>query len=113
MIKTSFEFYFLKISSKMNSLNLNDKINLISIKQNDFNGKEQKINLNTSRHDDTETIKSTRIEKISKSYSEIIESIGENPSRQGLQNTPTRAAQALIHFTKGYEESLNGFKFLN
>jgi GTP cyclohydrolase I len=37
---------------------------------------------------------------------DILYSIGEDPSRQGLLNTPTRAAQAIIHFTKGYEESV-------
>jgi GTP cyclohydrolase I len=32
--------------------------------------------------------------------------IGENPTRQGLRKTPERAAKALLHFIKGYEEKI-------
>jgi hypothetical protein len=50
-----------------------------------------------------------RIECISRSYLEILNSIGEDPNRQGLLKTPQRAARALMHFTKGYEEVLQGY----
>ncbi|CAG8462905.1 8585_t:CDS:2 [Scutellospora calospora] len=36
----------------------------------------------------------------------IIECIGEDPKRQGLLKTPDRYAQALMFFSKGYEESI-------
>ena len=42
------------------------------------------------------------------SYLEILFNIGENPTRQGLRKTPERAAKALLHFTKGYEEKICG-----
>ena len=41
-------------------------------------------------------------------YKEIIEQIGEDPSRQGLLKTPERAAKALMFFTKGYKENIAG-----
>lgn len=49
-----------------------------------------------------------RAEEISKSYLDILQSIGEDPNRQGLLKTPMRAAKALLHFTKGYHENING-----
>ncbi|GFO04873.1 GTP cyclohydrolase 1 [Plakobranchus ocellatus] len=39
-------------------------------------------------------------------YREIIEQIGEDPTRQGLLKTPERAAKALMFFTKGYKENI-------
>lgn len=46
-------------------------------------------------------------------YSDILRSIiGEDPNRQGLLKTPTRAAKALIHFTKGYGENLKRIFFM-
>ncbi len=34
----------------------------------------------------------------------MLELIGENPARKGLERTPERVAKALAFFTKGYEE---------
>ncbi|RUS70756.1 hypothetical protein EGW08_021475 [Elysia chlorotica] len=42
-------------------------------------------------------------------YREIIEQIGEDPTRQGLLKTPERAAKALMFFTKGYKENIAGW----
>lgn len=39
-------------------------------------------------------------------YSTLLECIGEDPTRHGLQSTPMRAAKALAYFTKGYETDL-------
>ena len=33
--------------------------------------------------------------------------IGENPAREGLLDTPHRAAKAMMFFTKGYEDSVS------
>jgi GTP cyclohydrolase I len=41
-------------------------------------------------------------------YSSIISLVGEDVKRQGLLKTPTRAAKAMLYFTKGYEENLDG-----
>ncbi|XP_078591045.1 GTP cyclohydrolase 1-like isoform X2 [Branchiostoma floridae x Branchiostoma japonicum] len=39
-------------------------------------------------------------------YHTILSSVGEEPARQGLLKTPSRAAKALMFFTKGYQEDL-------
>lgn len=39
-------------------------------------------------------------------FKSILESIGEDPTRQGLVDTPKRAAEAFNYLTKGYRESL-------
>lgn len=40
------------------------------------------------------------------SYSRIIESVGEDINRDGLRDTPKRAAKAMKFLTKGYDETL-------
>ena len=41
-------------------------------------------------------------------YKKLLHSIGEDPTRQGLQKTPDRAARAFLYFTKGYDEKIEG-----
>ncbi len=58
---------------------------------------------------DTETdVKPELLESL---YGQIIESIGEDPNRQGLVKTPLRAAKALEFLTSGYHQDVN--KILN
>jgi GTP cyclohydrolase IA len=40
-------------------------------------------------------------------FKKIIEEIGENPNREGLINTPKRAAKAYEFLTEGYHQSLD------
>jgi len=47
-----------------------------------------------------------KTDTLSKLLKSIIEALGENPSRQGLTNTPERAAKALQYLTRGYQEDL-------
>jgi GTP cyclohydrolase I len=54
-------------------------------------------------------------EKLAESYQAIIESIGEDPTREGLMKTPERIAKAMLYMTQGYEMDakaiLNSAKF--
>lgn len=40
-------------------------------------------------------------------YKKILEEIGEDVNREGLRDTPERAADALRYLTKGYKENLD------
>ncbi len=44
---------------------------------------------------------------LEKYYASIIETIGEDIHRDGLQDTPKRAAKALEYLTQGYQQDLN------
>ena len=44
------------------------------------------------------------VEQIAEHYRAIIQLIGEDPEREGLKKTPTRAAKALLENTRGYAE---------
>ena len=47
-----------------------------------------------------------RIAKISGAVKTILECLGEDPEREGLLGTPERYANAILFFTKGYEENV-------
>ncbi|MFC6632352.1 GTP cyclohydrolase I FolE [Microbulbifer taiwanensis] len=40
-------------------------------------------------------------------YARIIESIGEDPQRPGLVDTPDRAAKAMAYLTRGYKQTVD------
>ncbi|TNC80335.1 MAG: GTP cyclohydrolase I FolE [Oleiphilus sp.] len=46
------------------------------------------------------------LEKIAAHYQEIIASLGEDPGREGLADTPVRAAKAMQFLTQGYEQNI-------
>jgi GTP cyclohydrolase I len=48
-----------------------------------------------------------RIAKLEQSYLELLEAIGEDPQREGLLRTPTRAAKAFEFLTNGYRQDLD------
>ncbi|HQS03065.1 MAG TPA: GTP cyclohydrolase I FolE [Halothiobacillus sp.] len=49
---------------------------------------------------------SARVETIALAVKSILGALGENPDREGLLNTPTRVAKALIYLTNGMKKPL-------
>jgi len=47
-----------------------------------------------------------KVQKIADATTVILGALGEDPQREGLLKTPTRMANALLFFTKGYETNL-------
>ena len=45
-------------------------------------------------------------QSLSQSYREILIGLGENPEREGLLDTPARAAKAMQYLCHGYEQSV-------
>ncbi len=48
----------------------------------------------------------TRLESMTADYRRIIEAVGEDPTREGLRDTPLRAAKAMGFLTQGYDLDL-------
>jgi GTP cyclohydrolase I len=47
------------------------------------------------------------LDRIANAYSELLQSIGEDVNREGLQRTPDRATRALEFLTQGYRQNLD------
>lgn len=47
------------------------------------------------------------VAKIATHYAEIIRLIGEDVNRDGLKDTPLRAAKALLYMTRGYHQDID------
>ena len=60
-------------------------------------------------------MESQNTDKLAKHYEDILKDLGEDPKRDGLLDTPTRAAKAMQFLTRGYhqniEEVVNGAIF--
>ena len=61
-----------------------------------------------ARLEATEDEKFVRQQRLVKAVREILDCLGEDPDREGLKGTPERYAQAMLYFTKGYEENMKG-----
>jgi len=56
---------------------------------------------------DSKRLKKEAFSDMMDCYSKLLSHVGEDPKRQGLLKTPERAANALLFFTKGYEQNLD------
>ncbi|KAF2673327.1 GTP cyclohydrolase I [Microthyrium microscopicum] len=72
----------------------------------DFDGLSWPSTGTRARLDDTPEESAARVKKIADAVQTILECVGEDPSREGLLDTPERYAKAMMFFTKGYEENL-------
>jgi len=58
--------------------------------------------------DQSETVSRSQrdLDALAKAYKNVLIHIGEDAEREGLKDTPMRAAKAITYFTKGYEDSV-------
>jgi GTP cyclohydrolase I len=70
--------------------------------EKEISRKKSKTNLQ-DRYAKLEVYKEDTTERLTDSYRGIIETIGEDPSREGLVKTPLRVAKAMQFLTQGYE----------
>ncbi|MEZ5083956.1 MAG: GTP cyclohydrolase I FolE [Bacteroidales bacterium] len=71
--------------------------------------------MNSDGYEKIDLYNSENIDKLAENYKNILELIGENPNRDGLQKTPERVAKSIQFLTHGYlldpVEILNSAKF--
>ncbi|XP_039384381.1 GTP cyclohydrolase 1-like isoform X2 [Mauremys reevesii] len=58
------------------------------------------------KHSREEAAEGGELPALEDAYLSILEGLGENPARQGLLQTPRRAAKAMQFLTKGYQETI-------
>jgi GTP cyclohydrolase IA len=56
---------------------------------------------------DSNRLREKDLDRIADAYRELLQSIGEDADREGLQRTPDRAARALEFLTQGYRQNLD------
>lgn len=82
--------------------------NIATTNGNNTSGRKPSMSGIPREEDKHEIVVKERAKELADSYLDILFTIGEDPFRQGLKKTPERAAKALLHFTKGYEEKIAG-----
>lgn len=58
------------------------------------------------RQEATQKENQERMDKLCGAVRTILDCVGEDPDREGLLNTPMRYAEAMLFFTRGYEDNL-------
>ena len=66
--------------------------------------------LANTRSCESQDQKRQRMGKLQEAFKTILECLGEDPAREGILDTPQRAADAFLFWTKGYEEDLVRFQ---
>ena len=95
-----FFFFFIKLGFLKFPTCSFEKMFMLIVTIKGFGAKE--------RLEDTPEQKEARIQKISDAVKTILVCLGEDPTREGLLSTPERYAKAMLFFTKGYEENVQG-----
>lgn len=57
--------------------------------------------------EESETRSMPNLAKMEIIVKQLLENLGENPQRHGLQDTPRRVAQSLAFLTKGYQQNID------
>ena len=92
---------------------VDNKLMIVLPKQENLQVHNHHDHQHQQQHQNGEEIETdNKLSNLSRSYLNMIYAIGEDPMRQGLQKTPLRAAEAFLHFTKGYKETINGIHSL-
>ncbi len=63
--------------------------------------------LQFKRREQTVEEEAKNVAELAEHYAEIIKGLGEDPHREGLVDTPTRAAKAMHFLTRGYRQDLD------
>lgn len=74
--------------------------------QANFSGSSLPGSGDSKNHGDAPLFVGEKNKRLEGAITTILECIGEDPEREGLKGTPERYAQAMLFFTKGYEENL-------
>ncbi|KAI1505690.1 GTP cyclohydrolase I [Biscogniauxia marginata] len=72
----------------------------------DFDGLSRPSRGTRERLEESTEQAAQRLEKMRAAVRTILECVGEDPDREGVLDTPTRYAKAMLFFTKGYQENV-------
>jgi len=97
------------------SSDLDLAIDAVAEKKNKKKKNQKKSITLNNNNDEQEDEEAAKLQKMQDACQTILECIGEDPQREGLQKTPSRWAKALLFMTKGYcqrvDEVTNGAVF--
>lgn len=72
----------------------------------DFDGLSRPSRGTRERLEESSEQAAQRLEKMRAAVRTILECVGEDPDREGVLDTPTRYAKAMLFFTKGYQQNI-------
>ncbi|KAI0434774.1 GTP cyclohydrolase I [Xylaria sp. FL1042] len=72
----------------------------------DFDGLSRPSSGTRQRLEESAEEAAARLEKLRGAVRTILECVGEDPDREGVLDTPTRYAKAMLFFTKGYQQNV-------
>ncbi|KAI3335163.1 hypothetical protein F4824DRAFT_465992 [Ustulina deusta] len=72
----------------------------------DFDGLSRPSSGTRQRLEESTEQAAVRLDKLRGAVRTILECVGEDPDREGVLDTPTRYAKAMLFFTKGYQQNV-------